>query len=139
LTSARSGGRRRRGRELALRVLFELEGTDKVADDALEYSAEELGAAPDVRVFAAELVHGCVDQSAEIDQVITAASSNWRLEDIGKVERAVLRLGACELRVADTPVPVVIDESVELAKAYAGQEAAQFVNGVLGRIARDAQ
>ena len=57
---------------------------------------------------------------------------------VGKVERAVLRLGTFELLYMETtPVPVVIDESIELARAYAGDEASQFINGVLGHVARE--
>jgi N utilization substance protein B len=131
-------GRRHRGRELALRVLFELEGTQKDASKVLNYHAEDLGSPPDVEEFASQLVLGVLNELERVDGSIEAASSNWRLEEIGKVERAVLRLGAYELLfLSGTPVSVVIDEAVELAKAYAGGEAASFVNGVLGRIASE--
>jgi N utilization substance protein B len=131
------GGRRRRGRELALRVLFELEGTQKDAADAIAYQADELGATADVTGFAQRLVIGCLEHREHIDEALTAAS-RWPLGDVGKVERAVLRLGAFELLAGDgTPVAVVVDESCELARAYAGDESVQFVNGVLGQIARE--
>ena len=130
-------GRRHRARELALRVLFELEGTTKDADEALRYQANDIGAAADVITFAHTLVLGCLEHGDAIDSVITGASDNWALADLGKVERAILRLGTYELVWGqDAPVAVVIDEAVELAKAYAGDEAASFVNGVLGRVAR---
>jgi len=132
-----AAGRRHRGRELALRVLFELEGTDKDANWAIEYQARDVGAAPDVEAFARRIVLGCLDHAAAIDSVIAEASENWSLPGLGKVERAVLRLGTYELLYErDTPVAVVIDEAVELAKAYAGEDAGQFVNGVLGHVAR---
>ena len=131
-------GRRHRGRELALRVLFELEGTGKDAGWALEYQARDLGAAADVTAFARRLVIGCLEHADAVDRGIAEASEHWALADLGKVERAVLRLGTYELLFdRETPVPVVIDESVELAKAYAGEDAAQFVNGVLGHVARE--
>ncbi len=131
-------GRRHRARELALRVLFELEGTDKDADTALRYQAEDIGATEDVAGFAGQLVIGVLSELQSVDDAVAAASSNWRLEELGKVERAVLRLGTYELLyIRDTPVSVVIDEAVELAKAYAGEEAGRFVNGVLGRIASE--
>lgn len=130
-------GRRHRARELALRVLFELEGTTKDAADALRYQASDIGAAADVAAFARTLVMGCLEHSDAIDSVITGASEHWALADLGKVERAILRLGTYELVWGqDAPVAVVIDEAVELAKAYAGDDAASFVNGVLGRVAR---
>lgn len=136
--SGGGAGRRHRARELALRVLFELEGTQKDAEVVLDYQADDVGATEDVAAFARQLVVGVLEQLARIDDSIDAASSNWRLEEIGKVERAVLRLGAYELLyLAETPVSVAIDEAVELAKAYAGEEAGAFVNGVLGRIAAE--
>jgi N utilization substance protein B len=129
-------GRRHRGRELALRVLFEIEGTQKDASKVLSYHAEDMGSPPDVEEFASQLVLGVLNELERVDGSIEAASSNWRLEEIGKVERAVLRIGAYELLFGDgTPVSVAIDEAVELAKTYAGDEAGRFVNGVLGRIA----
>jgi N utilization substance protein B len=138
VTSATQGaGRRRRGRELALRVLFELEGTQRDAGASLAYHAEDLGATPDVVAFASTLVTGTLRHGGDVDAAIEEASVNWRLRDIGKVERAVLRLGAYELLYEpDVPVAAAIDEAIELARTYAGDEAAPFVNGVLGRIAR---
>lgn len=134
--SSGGAGRRHRGRELALRVLFELEGSQKDAREVLRYHAEDTGAAPDVEEFASELVFGVLNELSRVDDTIDGASSNWRLEEIGKVERAVLRLGTWELLFdTQTPVSVAIDEAVELSKAYAGEEAGGFVNGVLGRIA----
>ena len=136
--SGGGAGRRHRARELALRVLFELEGTQKDAEAVLLYQADDVGATDDVTAFARQLVVGVLEQLARIDDSIDAASSNWRLEEIGKVERAVLRLGAYELLyLSETPLSVAIDEAVELAKAYAGEEAGAFVNGVLGRIASE--
>ena len=135
---SRAGGRRRRARELALRVLFEVEGTDKDAAESLRYQAEEMGATPDVADFGRNLVMGTLHQIDGIDSAIGAASDNWDLIDLGKVERAVLRLGTFELlHQPDTPAAVCIDESLELARIYAGEEAVPLVNGVLGRIARE--
>jgi len=133
---SRGTGRRHRGRRLALRVLFELEGTTKDAAETLRYQAEDEAAPSDVSRYAQELVYGTLDRLHTIDDAISEASLNWRLEDLGKVERAVLRLGTFELLFeADVPPAVAIDESIELSRTYAGEEAARFVNGVLGRIA----
>lgn len=130
--------RRHRARELALRVLFENEGSSVDLHDVLSYHADDMGATADVVRFAGELCDGCAEHHDAIESVVSAASSHWTLPELGKVERAVLRLGTCELLyVKSAPVAVVINESVELAKAYAGGEAASFVNGVLGRVAQD--
>ncbi len=137
MSGAGGGGRRRRGRELALRVLFELEGTDKDAAAALAYQGEEMGATADVRGFARRLVIGCLEHREHIDATL-ATASRWSLIDLGKVERAALRLGAEELLFGGgTPVAVVVDEWLELTRAYAGDEAVHYVNGVLGQISRE--
>ena len=135
---SRTGGRRRRGRELALRVLFELEGTAKDHGSVLAYQAEEMGAATDTVDFARQLVDGTLERIDQIDAAITEASLNWDLIDLGKVERAVLRLGTFEILFEPaTPPAVSIDESLELTRVYAGDEAVPLVNGVLGRIVRE--
>ncbi|MGO8686222.1 MAG: transcription antitermination factor NusB [Candidatus Dormibacteria bacterium] len=135
---SRPAGRRRRGRELALRVLFELEGTEKDARPALAYQALEMAAPPDAVEYARALVEGTLEHVGRIDEAIGEASDNWDLVDFGKVERAVLRLGTFEVLFEPaTPVAVSIDESLELAREYAGEDAVPLVNGVLGRIARE--
>lgn len=134
----RPGGRRRRGRELALRVLFELEGTEKDPGSVLAYQADEMGVPADALVFARGLVEGTLERIDRIDVAIAEASAHWDLVDLGKVERAALRLGTYEvLYEGETPVAVSIDECLELARAYAGDEAVPLVNGVLARIARE--
>jgi len=82
------------------------------------------------------LVAAAGERAAEIDQLITASSRNWRLERMSRVDRNILRLGACELvAFRDVPVKVVINEAVELAKRFGTAESSAFVNGVLDRIA----
>jgi len=116
-------------------VLFEVEGSEKDAEAALRYQCEDMRAVADVAQFARTLVEGCRGRREAVDAAIIGASTNWELEHLGKVERAILRLGAYELLYQPgTPAPVIIDESVELAKTYAGHEAARFVNGVLGHV-----
>ncbi|MFN2568072.1 MAG: transcription antitermination factor NusB [Candidatus Dormibacteria bacterium] len=133
---ARSTGRRHRGREVALRVTFELEGRDTDAASALAYQCEDMHVTGDIAGFADVLVRGLLESRPEVDAAIAEASTHWDLDNLGKVERAVLRLATYELLCApDTPAAVIIDEAVELAKTYAGQEAAGFVNGVLGHVA----
>ncbi|MGA9114823.1 MAG: transcription antitermination factor NusB [Candidatus Dormiibacterota bacterium] len=135
---SRPAGRRRRGRELALRVLFELEGTAKDPRSTLAYQATEMGVPADAIAFAGTLVEGTLEHVVRIDAAIGEASDNWDLVDFGKVERAVLRLGTFEVLFEPaTPIAVSIDESLELTRVYAGDEAVPLVNGVLGRIARE--
>jgi N utilization substance protein B len=86
--------------------------------------------------FARELVTRTAAHRAEIDDLLQTASRNWRGDRMARVDRNILRLAACELRHApDMPVKVVINEAVELAKAFGTGESAAFVNGILDRIA----
>lgn len=125
-------GTRRRGRELALQMLYqyELAGTPP---DAVAASWEELEQAPAAaREFAMRLVRGVVDNLDKIDGNIAAQADNWRLDRMAAVDRNVLRLALYELLFErDTPAAVVIDEAVEIAKRFGSEKSGQFVNGVL--------
>jgi N utilization substance protein B len=130
-------GPRHRARELALKVLFQLEhspGDD--VDEALAYHAAEDGQGGEEHMFARELVHGVMEHQAELDEVIRNASRNWKLEQMGRVDRIVLRIAIYEITVArKVPVKAAINESIELAKTFSGDESGRFVNGVLGKVA----
>ena len=130
-------GPRHRARELALKVLFQLEhspGDD--VDEALAYHAAEDGQGGEEHMFARELVHGVMEHQVELDEVIRNASRNWKLEQMGRVDRIVLRIAIYEITVArKVPVKAAINESIELAKTFSGDESGRFVNGVLGKVA----
>jgi N utilization substance protein B len=118
-------------------VLFQLEhspGDD--VDAALAYHAAEGGHGPEEVMFARDLVHGVIDHQAELDEAIRSASQNWKLEQMGRVDRIVLRIAIYEITVArNVPVKAAINESIELAKTFSGEESGRFVNGVLGKVA----
>ncbi len=91
-----------------------------------------------VREFANELFEGSVDQLKEIDRTIQQHTKNWRLSRMAAVDRNILRLAVYEFRCDKrTPVTVVINEALEIAKKYSTHESAQFVNGVLDSIKSD--
>ena len=120
-----------------MKVLFQLEN-DPSADRTaiLDYQASELDATPDVIQFASVLVDGVQSHREEIDQLITEASENWKLDQMAKVDRTILRIAVYELTVErNVPAKAAINESIELAKTFSGDEAGRFVNGVLGRVA----
>src|SRR5206468_10303963 len=88
------------------------------------------------QAFARELVAAAATNAAKIDEAIVSASKNWRIDRMSRVDRNILRLGACELLAfRDVPVQVVINEAVELAKRFGTADSSAFVNGVLDRIA----
>ena len=134
-------GRRHLARELALKVLFELEsdgGGD--LERALEYQAAESNADPETVDFARTLIRGVQEHQQEIDARLADASSNWDLDQMAKVERTLLRIATFELSyLPSVPLKAAINESIELAKTFGGPDSGKFVNGILGRIAADLQ
>jgi N utilization substance protein B len=129
-------GRRHQARELALKVLFELESDPKDPAATLAYRAAEEAADPEVERFAQQLVHGVSENRPRLDELIAGASRNWRLDQMAKVDRIILEIATYEIAVAhDVPVKAAINESIELAKTFSGEDAGRFVNGVLGKIA----
>lgn len=129
-------GRRHQARELALKVLFELDRTEAEPTDVLKYHLNDEPLSPVVASFAEELVKGVLANRAELDQILVAAAPNWTLDQMAKVDRIILRMAIYEISISRlVPVKAAINESIELAKAYSGEEAGRFVNGVLGTVA----
>jgi N utilization substance protein B len=93
----------------------------------------------DVDTFALELAEGVAGHADDLDARITAASDEWRADRLGVVERNVVRMGLFELDRGEVPPEVAIDEAVSLAKRYASEDAGRLVNGILGRVAREAR
>ena len=131
-------GRRHLARELALKVLFELENNDGDVERSLQYHAAEARADEDVVDFARTLIVGVREHQAEIDARLAEASQNWGLDQMAKVERTLLRIATFEIRfLPSVPLRAAINESIELAKTFGGPDSGKFVNGILGRIAAD--
>jgi len=132
-------GTRRIGRAYALQLLYARDGDQAidVTGAAVSWAdAFELEVEPQAMLFARELVAAATEHTARIDELIASASKNWRIDRMSRVDRNILRLGACELvAFPDVPVKVVINEAVELAKRFGTAESSAFVNGVLDRIA----
>jgi transcription antitermination protein NusB len=131
-------GARSTAREAALQMLFALEASGAEADRVIaDYWLETPGDAED-RAYADAIVRGVAGELAETDARVRAASKNWRIERMTRVDRAVLRLGAYELvHRHEVPRAVILDEAVEIAKRYGTEESGAFVNGVLDRVADD--
>ena len=127
---------RRRAREDALSLLY---SGDIMESDAAAL-IDEGGFPEDIELseYAESLVRGVMEHRADIDERLSATSENWSVERMPVVDRALLRLAVYEMvYVDDVPISVSINEAVELAKIYGGEdESSRFVNGVLGRIAR---
>jgi len=120
-------------------MLFQLEGSGVSADQAIDlFWRTYEDADPEGKVYADAIVRGVADNLDGIDKKVTAASQNWRLERMSRVDRNLLRLGTWELMFrSDVPRAVILDEAVELAKSFGTDESSGFVNGVLDRIAEN--
>jgi N utilization substance protein B len=122
---------RHKAREYALQMLFQWEIGRQDPRRIEEGFWRMARAEKNTRTLANQLFENSVDEAAELDALVAKHAKNWRLERMAVIDRAILRLAACELRAAKTPPKVVLDEAVELAKTFSSQEAASFVNGVL--------
>ena len=131
-------GRRRRGREYALQMLFQMDLSGDAPEGVfVEFWAGQPDAAVEVRTFAEDLARGAWAFREELDLAITACADNWRLERMAAVDRNVLRLAAFELlHRPDTPAAVVIDEAIEVVRKYGSEQSARFVNGILDGLKR---
>jgi len=119
-----------------MRVLFALGPGSADPGWQIAHAASEMGVDAGGARFATQLVEGVLRDWATLDGRLQAASTHWTLDQMGEVERTILRMAAYEMGPAGrAPVRVAINEAVELTKAYAGTESARFVNGVLGRLA----
>jgi N utilization substance protein B len=129
-------GKRHQARELALKVLFQLESSDDDPDEVLRYHAAEGAATSDVAHFATQLVRGVIANREKLDGILSATSENWKIEQMAKVDRIVLRIAVYEITIdRHVPTKAAINESIELAKTFSGEEAGRFVNGILGKVA----
>lgn len=125
-------------------MLFLWDQGQQPIDDAIAALYATLGSEddPPVRIpsdpFMEKLARGASGKAEEIDQRITAKSSNWRLERMAAVDRNILRLALYEMQASETPAVVVIDEALELAREFAGDESVAFINGVLDAVRKEA-
>jgi len=132
-------GTRRKSRELALQMLFQLDMGKQSAEQVRgTFWSERKDLDQKVRGFADELFCIASERSQEIDQVIERNAEHWRMERMAAVDRNLLRAGVAEmLGFPETPRPVVINEALEIARRYSTPESVQFVNGVLDSVARE--
>jgi N utilization substance protein B len=128
---------RREARELALRMLFQLDLGRQPVDEVVEAALAQSPLEGANREYAEILVRETLNHLTEIDPRIAALTPDWTPDRQAAVDRNILRLAAYELLYRpDAPVAAVVNEAVELAKKYSTAESGRFVNGVLGALAR---
>ena len=137
-------GSRRQAREFALQALFQCDSLDEWSTEQIELYFEHFQSDNDhpksslreQHSFSYELCFGVIANLPDIDAAITAASQNWSLGRMSRVDRNILRIGTYEIfYLDDVPPNVSINEGIEVAKRYGSDDSPLFINGVLDRIA----
>jgi transcription antitermination protein NusB len=132
-------GTRRKSRELAMQMLFQGDlGKQKPDEVERLFWASRDDVDDETRGFADDLHRLATRREDEVDKLIQKHAKNWRLERMPAVDRNLLRAAVAEmLGYPNTPAPIVINETLEIAKRYAAPESLQFLNGVLDAIGRE--
>jgi len=132
------------GRIIALQTLYEQELRQEASDDSFDLQAvlqrniQRYQDNLDDVSFIEQLVIGVSKHAAQLDKALQPVAPEWPIEQIARMDRIVLRIGLYELQnEADVPPKVVINEAVELAKAFGGDNSSKFINGVLGTLLRE--
>jgi len=134
--------------EEAIRAFYDTLDADKMSENAMgeaepveekddEPEEEEAGVAPGRDPFMEELARGASEMAPDSDHRIAGKSAHWKLERMPIVDRNILRLGIYEMSRQDTPAAVVIDEALELARQFSGEESVAFINGVLDAVHKE--
>ena len=130
-------GIRRRAREFALQVLYQIDVAGYNADKAYENCLKNLCPLEGVKGFSLEIVKGVAEHKKEIDDLIKKNSEHWVLDRMAVVDKNILRMAIFELIYCDDlPYKVSIDEAIELGKRYGADDSPSFINGILDNIAR---
>ena len=128
-------GARRKVRALALQALYEVDSVGHSMEGTLTHLLASGGLSEENAIFVRELVSGVIQNREEIDRHIESFARAWPIEQIAVVDRNILRLAIFEILLDNkVPVKVAINEAVELAKTFGGDNSARFVNGVLGSV-----
>jgi N utilization substance protein B len=149
---------RHRSRQRALQVLYQWDMTKRPVDEAIRafydtLDADKIAQEPAVEPmeekdddepptlgrdeFMEELARGASEMAPDIDHRIAEKSAHWKIERMPIVDRNILRLGIYEMSRQDTPAAVVIDEALELARQFSGEESVAFINGVLDAVHKE--
>ena len=134
---------RQRSRQVALQALFACDfanqqqaGGEIGIEELFERVAQNFDLPAGARDFALKLVCGTTSELSNIDDLLAANATNWKISRMAAVDRNVLRLGIYELTQTDTPVSVILDEAIQLARRFGGESSPGFVNGVLDAVAK---
>jgi N utilization substance protein B len=125
---------RTKSREFAMQMLFQWDMSQQEFARLESRFWKSAKAADKTRAFANQLFEGAAKDVAGLDEIIGKHCENWRFERLAAIDRAILRLAIHEMKAAETPAKVVLNEAVDLAKKYSSEDSGAFVNGVLDSV-----
>ena len=125
---------RRKAREAALQLLYQKDVNPDVSEAVAREMLGEILEVDALSDFAWQLYTGTLAARPELDEQIQTVADNWSLQRMAPTDRNVLRMGMFEMRAIKTPAAVVLDECIELAKAFGSEQSGPFVNGVLDKL-----
>jgi N utilization substance protein B len=126
--------RRRQARTAALQLLYQHDLNPEIDQHVAHKMLDDLVETEDLREFAWQIYTGTLSISADVDQKIQAIAENWRVSRMSPTDRNIIRMGIYEMTMMGTAPAVVLDECIEIAKAFGSNQSGQFVNGVLDKL-----
>jgi N utilization substance protein B len=125
-------GHRRKAREIALQVLYQIDVSKIDAAEAIQLFRDNFGMSEEAVEFSTQLIRCTLDHLDEIDGLIKSCSEHWSLERMSKVDRNILRTAVCEfLYFDDIPPKVTLNEAIDIGKNYGSDNSGSFINGIL--------
>lgn len=130
--------KRRDTRQIILQILFQMDFTKIEPDEAIDYMLEEHKINDEELSFIKEIVYGTNGNITNLDKEIIKYTKGWTIDRLPNIDRSILRMSTYELLYnKDTPVKVVLNEAIELAKLFGSDDSPKFINGVLGSIVKE--
>jgi N utilization substance protein B len=130
-------GTRRKAREIALQILYQMEVNPGDPAKALAHVWGNVAASPAIKEFVRRIVTGVGEHREVIDKLVAEHSEHWRLDRMDRVDKSILRMGVFELMFCDDiPFKVAMNEAVDLGKKFGAEESGAFINGILDTISR---
>ncbi len=134
---------RHRAREIALQILYQYDlaqrspivGFDVRMVEELKDHYEHFRVPAELRSFVGDLVAGTLKSLIQLDELLEKHTANWKVSRLSAVDRCILRMAVYEMvHYPQMPRAVIIDEAIELAKAFGSDDSASFVNGILDQV-----
>jgi N utilization substance protein B len=130
--------KRRKSREFALQVLYQLDITQQDVSKTLAQFQDHFSGSDEKDDFMGHLVGGVLGHCQEIDRLIEKYSENWRLDRMNMIDRTILRIATFELLYCEEiPPKVTMNEAIELGKRFGSEDSGSFINGILDRIQKE--